>query len=284
MGVTVPGLWSNAAVPARSDPRVDDRSELAEFLKARRGAVGPSDVGLPEGGRRRTPGLRREEVAMLAGVSVSWYTWLEQGRPINASVEVLDALARVLRLDPAQHDHLMELGGHSIRHSGSPLGADVPEWAERLLSSVDPAPAYLMGPMWEYLAWNDAQADLFPPMPALPDDERNLVWVVFAVPETRTFIVDWELEARRVLSQFRADVTPWRDEPAVRDLVARLRAASPEFDEWWDRHDVAGFETRLRRFNHPTGGQLTYEYQQLIPAGRTDLRFVVQLPVKEESP
>lgn len=262
----------------------DDRSraELAEFLKARRAALGPADVGLPDGGRRRTPGLRREEVAMLAGVSVSWYTWLEQARPINASLEVLDALARVLRLDAAGRNHLVELAGHSIRHTGSPLGADVPEWAERLLRSVDPAPAYLLGPTWEYLAWNHAQASLFPPLVDLRAEERNLVWVVFALAETRELIVDWPDEARRVLSQFRADITPWRDEPAVVDLVTRLRSVSTEFDQWWDRHDVAGFETRLRRFNHPTDGRLTFEYQQLIPAGRTDLRFVVQLPVHEE--
>ena len=259
-------------------------SELPHFLRARRAAVQPSDVGLPAGVRRRTPGLRREEVAMLAGVSVSWYTWLEQGRPINVSIEVLDALARAFRLAPAERDHLVELAGHSIRHTGSPSGSDVPEWAERLLSSVDPAPAYLLGPTWEYLAWNEAQARLFPPMPDLPDDERNLVWVVFALPETRELIVDWHQEARRVLSQFRADITPWRDEPAVVDLVARLRSVSPEFDEWWERHDVAAFETRLRRFNHPVDGQLTFEYQQLIPAGRTDLRFVVQLPIDDDVP
>jgi len=258
------------------------RIELGEYLRTRRAAVGPADVGLPDGGRRRTPGLRREEVAMLAGVSVSWYTWMEQGRPINVSLDVLDALARVLRLDPAQRDHLIALAGHSIRATGSPLGSDVPEWAERLLRSMDPAPAYLLGPTWEYLAWNESQARLFPPMLDLPPEERNLVWVVFALPETRELIVDWPTEARRVLSHFRADITPWRDEPAVVDLVARLRSASPEFDEWWDLHDVAAFETRLRRFNHPTEGRLTYEYQLLIPAGRTDLRFVVQLPVDEE--
>ena len=255
--------------------------ELPHFLRARRGAVQPADVGLPPGGRRRTPGLRREEVAMLAGVSVSWYTWLEQGRPINVSLEVLDALARVLRLDPAERDHLVELAGHSIRHTGTPAGADVPEWAERLLSSVDPAPAYLLGPTWEFLAWNAAMEHLFPPLADLPTNERNLVWVMFAMPETRDLIVDWSTEARRVLSQFRADITPWRDEPAVVDLVARLRSVSSQFDEWWERHDVAGFETRLRRFNHPTDGQLTFEYQQLIPAGRTDLRFVVQLPISD---
>lgn len=215
---------------------------------------------------------------MLAGVSVSWYTWLEQGRDINASVDVLDALARVLRLGPVERDHLVALAGHSIRATGSPTGSDVPEWAERLLRSMEPAPAYLLGPTWEYLAWNDAQARLFPPIAQLPPEERNLVWAVFAVPETRELIVNWHDEARRVISQFRADIVPWRDEPKVVDLIDRLRAASTEFDEWWDRHDVAGFETRLRHFRHPLDGERTFEYQQLIPAGRTDLRFVIQLP------
>lgn len=256
-------------------------SDLGDFLRARRAAVQPADVGLPPGGRRRTPGLRREEVAMLAGVSVSWYTWMEQGRPINVSVEVLDALARVLQLDSAQRDHLVQLAGHAIRRTGNPLGSDVPEWAQRMLDGMDPAPAYLLGPTWEYLAWNASQAHLFPRIAELPPEERNLVWAVFALPETRTLIVDWPAEARRVLSQFRADIAPWRDEPAVVDLVARLRAASPEFDEWWVEHDVAGFETRLRRFDHPTDGPLTFEYQVLIPAGRPDLRFVVQLPVED---
>lgn len=256
--------------------------ELGGFLRSLREATAPETVGLPAGGRRRTPGLRREEVAMLAGVSVSWYTWLEQGRPIKASVDVLDALARVFTLDDAARDHLVQLAGHRTRHTGSPIGADVPAWADRLLDSLDPIPAYLLGPTWEYLGWNAAQADLFPPLVDLPDDERNLVWVVFALDEVKALITDWEDEARRVLAQFRADITPWRDDPGVIDLVARLRSASTEFDEWWDRHDVSGFETRLRRFNHPVRGPLVFEYQQLIPAGRADLRVVMQLPVTDD--
>lgn len=217
---------------------------------------------------------------MLAGVSVSWYTWLEQGRPIKASLDVLDALARVFALDDAERDHLVALAGHRLRHTGSPAGVDVPDWAERLLDSLDPIPAYLLGPTWEYLGWNHAQAELFPAIAALPPEERNLVWVMFAVEEVRSLIIDWEAEARRMLAQFRADITPWRDDPAVSELVERLRRVSREFDRWWELHDVSGFETRLRRFNHPRRGPLLFEYQQLIPAGRTDLRVVMQLPVK----
>ncbi|NLA36049.1 MAG: helix-turn-helix domain-containing protein [Actinobacteria bacterium] len=254
--------------------------ELGAFLRRRRESTKPAEVGLVDAGRRRTPGLRREEVAMLAGVSVSWYTWLEQGRPIKASIDVLDALARVFALDETERDHLIALAGHRLHHTGSPTGVDVPEWAERLLDSLDPIPAYLLGPTWEYLGWNRAQAELFPAMTALPDEERNLVWVMFAVAEVRSLIADWELEAHSMLTQFRADITPWRDDPAVVDLVDRLRRVSAEFDRWWEGHDVSGFQTRLRRFNHPTRGPLLFEYQQLIPAGRTDLRVVMQLPVQ----
>ena len=251
------------------------RNDLAEFLKARRAAVSPEDAGLEPGGRRRTPGLRREEVALLAGVSVSWYTWLEQGRPINASADVLDAVER---------DHLFELAGHTTHGVQAQTGdAALPAGTDALLDALEPAPAYFLGPRWEYLAWNRAQARLYPALDTLPDAERNLVWVVFARDDARALIVDWEDEARRVLSQFRADVTPRRDDPEVVALVARLRAASPEFDEWWPRHDVAGFATRQRRFHHPEGGELTFSYQVLIAAGAPDVRLVVQLPDDEHT-
>jgi transcriptional regulator with XRE-family HTH domain len=260
-------------------PGVERRVDLAEFLRARRAALTPEQVGLVPGPRRRTPGLRREEVALLAGVSVSWYTWLEQGRPINVSDDVLDSLARVLRLDPVERRYLAELAGRGL-HGAEVQPLAVPDWGPRLLAALEPAPAYLMGPTWDYLAWNDAMAHLFPPLMALAPDERNLVWVMFARPETRDLIIGWEDEARQVLSQFRAETTAIRDDPAVVSLVARLRDTSPEFAEWWGRHDVAGFHTRLRRFRHPTDGLLTFEYQQFVVAGEADLRLVVQLPVE----
>jgi len=258
---------------------VDNRTEIREFLRTRRAKITPQQAGLSAyGGNRRVPGLRREEVAMLAGVSVSWYTWLEQGRPINVSDEVLDSLARVLQLDSVECRYLAELAGHHDRVADA-HPVKVPDWGPRMLAALDPAPAYLMGPTWDYLAWNDAMAHLFPPLTTLAPEDRNLVWVMFALPETRRLILGWEDEARQVLSQFRAETTAIRDDPAVVSLVARLRATSPEFDEWWGRHDVAGFHTRMRRFRHPDDGLLIFEYQQFVVAGEPDLRLVVQLPV-----
>lgn len=254
-------------------------ADLAEFLRARRAALAPADVGLAPGGRRRTAGLRREEVAILAGVSVSWYTWLEQGRPIKASRDVLDALARALRLDPVEHDHLVALAGHPLRRPVTPGHDEAPAPLRRLLDALAPCPAYVLGPRWDFLAWNTPMARLFPPLATLPAEERNLVWVVFADPYARSLIGDREVEARRILSLFRAEVVPYADDPAVRRLVERLREASPEFAAWWPRHDVGGFEARLRRFHHPEAGLLVFEQEQLVPAGEPDLRVVVHLGV-----
>ena len=144
---------------------------------------------------------------------------------------------------------------------------------------VEPCPAYVLGPTWDYLAWNPAHRRLFPVIDALPAPERNLVWTVFANPSARTLIVDWEQEARRVLSQFRADTVAYADDEVVKDLVARLLEASPEFAAWWPRHDVAGFASRVRRFAHPLAGLLTFEHLQLVPAGADQLRVIVHLGI-----
>ena len=258
------------------------RADLAEFLRARRAALSPADVGLAPGARRRTAGLRREEVALLSGVSVSWYTWLEQGRPINASDDVLDALARTLRLDPVERDYLRALAGHPRRRAIDPARDTAPEGVRRLLEALEPCPAYALGPRWDFLAWNAGQRRLHPAIETLPSENRNLVWLLFADAEVRSLVGDWELEARRVLSQFRAETTPVRDDPAVGELVARLVDASPEFATWWPCHDVGGFERRIRTFHHPRAGLLRFDHHQLVPAGEPDIRVIVHLPIADD--
>jgi transcriptional regulator with XRE-family HTH domain len=256
------------------------RAELAEFLRARREALSPEQVSLPRGRSRRTPGLRREEVALLAGVSVTWYTWLEQGRRINASDDVLRAIGRALRLDVAGQDHLVLLA-----HPVSPNGAepfspdDVPTALRRLIDGFEPAPAYVLGPHWEFAAWNAAEARLYPPLDQLEGLERNLMWVLFTHAAVRQLIVDWDVHARQALAEFRAATISVRRDPQMVELVERLQCESDEFRAWWPEHDVARFETRLRRFDHPTAGLLTFEYQQLTPSEWPALRVVVQLPV-----
>ncbi|MET0327079.1 MAG: helix-turn-helix transcriptional regulator [Ilumatobacteraceae bacterium] len=257
------------------------RAELAEFLRARREAVAPEQVKLPRGRGRRTPGLRREEVALLAGVSVTWYTWLEQGRRINASNDVLRSIGRALRLDEAGQQHLVMLAQPVSSGPGTSLATpdEVPSALRRLIEGFEPAPAYVLGPHWEFAAWNDAQGRLYPPLDRLDGLERNLIWVLFAHGAVRELIVDWDIHARQALAEFRAATIAVRHDPEMVELVTRLSEASAEFRTWWPEHDVARFETRLRRFNHPRAGLLTFEYQQLSPAEWPALRVVVQLPV-----
>ena len=256
---------------------MDHRSELAEFLRARRDAVTPEQVGLPRGPGRRIPGLRREEVAMLAGVSITWYTWLEQGRRINASPDVLSAIGRALRLDEAGADHLLGLA----QPWAAPIDApqEAPSALVRLIESMEPAPAYVLGPRWEFLAWNAAQARLYPRIVDLHGLERNLLWALFADPFTRELIVDWDIHARQALAEFRAGTTVLRGDPDLAELVEKIAAESDEFAAWWPEHDVAHFETRIRRFRHPAAGVLTFEYQQLAPVEWPGLRVTCQLPV-----
>lgn len=254
------------------------RDELAAFLRTHREALRPEEVGLPRGRARRTPGLRREEIALLAGVSLTWYTWLEQGRPINASVEVLDALARTLRLDEAGRQHLLALADRGILE---PLTApdEAPDALVRLITSMEPAPAYVLGPRWEFLAWNQAQARLYPAIEQLVGRQRNLLWVMFAEPSARALISDWSEQSRRILAEFRAGTAALRNDAEVVALVGELTDVSGEFADWWAALDVAQFQTRIRRYHHTRAGDLVFEYQQLTPSEWPGLKVVCQLPV-----
>lgn len=214
---------------------------------------------------------------MLAGVSLTWYTWLEQGRRINASHDVLRSIGRALRLDDAGLEHLLSLTEPGTATIAAPT--EPPSALVRLLDALMPAPAYVLGPVWEFVGWNTAQARLYPRIAELEAPRRNLMWVLFADPATRELIVDWDIHARQAMAEFRSATTAVRHDPVMIELVGLLTEESSEFAEWWSEHDVSGFETRLRRFNHPTAGELTFEYQQLTPAEWPSLRIVAQLPV-----
>lgn len=261
-----------------STDRVDRHRDLGDFLRTRRAAVDPVDVGLPAGSRRRAPGLRREEVALIAGVSVTWYTWLEQGRDVNPSRSVLDALARALLLDDAEHAHLLVLADDAPGPSAPVDDGPPPDTLVRAVDALDPSPGYVLGPRWEYLACNEAQERLYPAA-GLPDEDRNLLVIVLTDPTARALIVDWEVEARHMVTEFRAAVAGRRDDPALDALVDRLRSDSPEFDRWWSDHDVTGFHSRLRRYEHPSAGLLTFEYLAFAPAEWPTFRLVGQLGV-----
>jgi transcriptional regulator with XRE-family HTH domain len=254
------------------------RAELADFLRARRTALKPEDVGLPGGGRRRTPGLRREELAALAGVGTTWYTWLEQGRDVRASLGVLDALAKALRLTPAERAHLIRLGRGE---TPAPLPAErevVSDTLRRLVDSFD-FPAYLLGRRYDHLAYNRATEALFPALRDVPPAERNQLWLVFTHPAWRTLYTSWEEQARRLLARFRAGYSDQIGDPAFEELVERLMNASPEFREWWPRHEVVGPGEGRKRILHPTAGWLEFEHAVFRHAENSDQLLVMYSPV-----
>ena len=250
------------------------RRELAEFLRSRRAQVDPRDSGLPPGGPRRTPGLRREEVALLSGVSSTWYTWLEQGRDIRPSRQVVEALARTLRMSPAESEYVLRLTGH---RGTAPAGAaaGMPGHVQRLLDALGTSPAYAITADWSIAGWNRAYERFYPGVAAVSAAERNLLWLVFTDPAVRALLADWPGDSQRFLTQFRAEVGHRLADPAVVDLVTRLEAASPHFRAGWASHDVDRFSSAERRFEHPEVGSLLLEHHQLTPADAPGLQLVV---------
>jgi transcriptional regulator with XRE-family HTH domain len=259
----------------RSDsPPASGGWELADLLRARRAGLQPVDVGLPPGGRRRTKGLRREEVAQLAGISTTYYTFLEQGRNLRPSAEVLDGLGRALRLSATECRHLHELvrGGDSgsTPATGESIAPDVVDLVERL----DPEPAYVTGRCWDVLAANRAARALWTDWPALPADERNMLWWTLMDPVARAVLVDWEAEASALLARFRAAAARHPEDPRFGSLVERLHAGSPEVRAWWPRHDVGAVGPGVKRIRHPELGEIELRYVVLLVADDPEQKVV----------
>jgi transcriptional regulator with XRE-family HTH domain len=260
------------------------RTELAAFLRVQRARLRPADVGLPEDlepGLRRTPGLRREEVAQLSGVGVTWYTWLEQGRNISASEQVIDALARALLLDPDQHRHLRGLAG-LVTTSGETHVGDVLPRLQRLVDAAAPNIASIYDVHLDYVVWNTPYTRIRHDPARLPDDRRNLMWMMFTDVENRARMVRWEPAARAVLGQFRAAVGRRPDDPRFVMLVAELTDASPTFREWWAEYPVRDFKSLTLKIDHPQIGRLDLEMFQLHPVEHPDLLMVLQVPAGQD--
>jgi transcriptional regulator with XRE-family HTH domain len=213
------------------------RTELADFLRSRRERITPDDVGLPSGGRRRTPGLRREEVALLAGVGVTWYTWLEQGRPINVSVQVLESIARTLRMDAQERWHLFELAGVTLVPTSSER-PQPPVQVQGILDQLDPFPAVVLSDRYDILGYNRAYNWMAGDLDALDPGERNQLWLFFTSPHWKGMCLRREEGAGHLVASMRMAMTQHLDDPLWQSLVARLREASSEFDTIWRRHDV----------------------------------------------
>nr|WP_242666434.1 helix-turn-helix transcriptional regulator [Parafrankia irregularis] len=259
------------------------RSDLALFLRSRRERITPDDVGMPPGPRRRTPGLRREEVAQLAGVGVTWYTWLEQGRPINASPQVLDAVARTLRLGSAEREHLYRLADTPQPHPGPDEEATgIPPDIRTILDSLDPLPAALVNARSDVLGFNSTFALMAPCLVNAPVDERNSVWFTFtAPPACRPIVHSAELAAEHA-GIFRYRYSQHLGEPGWQEFVHRLSAASPDFARLWASHDVVPPRPCNKIFRYPGIPDIATRSTNLELSYQPGTRVIVYTPVDDE--
>jgi transcriptional regulator with XRE-family HTH domain len=255
------------------------RRELASFLKNRRYRLSSSDFGITCNPRRRVRGLRREEVADLAGVSNIWYTWLEQGRDVHPSIQVLDSLSKVLRLTRQEIAHLYSLAGIPIATVHPQADDAVGKALQRLLDGFHPYPAYVRGPRWDTLAWNQAACELYGDFNQKKGLERNSLWRMFTRADYLDIFPDWPQLAQNMLGQFRVSYGKHIGDPAFEMLVQTLLQESERFSEWWQHHDVLGTPVGRKRFNHPTLGNLVFEHQSFSVADEPDLRITVYMPV-----
>src|SRR5260370_18666846 len=259
------------------------RAELAAFLRSRRERITPEDVGLAPGIRRRTAGLRREEVAMLAGVGVTWYTWLEQGRPIKASTQVLDAVARTLKLDQPEREHLYRLAEvpEATAAASAAQIAQVAPDMQRILDGMTTLPASILNERFDLLARNHAYAALFPRVVSQPSCERNTLWLSFTHSPCCHPYLNRDEQLGMLVAQLRAAYGRHVGEPAWTKFVRRLQAASPEFGRLWAQHEVASPTAYLKVFRHPAHDRLVMTTTSLGVLAAPGTRMVVYTPADE---
>jgi transcriptional regulator with XRE-family HTH domain len=252
---------------------IERRHDLSDFLRTRRAKIIPSDVGLVDGARRRTPGLRREEVALLANIGTTWYTRLEQGLPINVSTDVLAAIARALRLTSDERRHLYLLAGLAL--SFAPREEEqVSDLVLRVLETLEPSPAYIRGRRWDALAWNRS-ADALADFSGATGLERNIVWRLFRDEGSQCRYGDLPSTMRRCVANFRTVAAKYPNDPAFTELIDDLRTNSPAFKQLWAEHDVLGSTEGLKRFLHPELGEFILDYTAFDLPGDGDMRMIV---------
>jgi hypothetical protein len=267
---------------AAQRPAERRRAELGDFLKARRARLSPADFGMPPGSRRRTPGLRREEVALLAGVGVTWYTWLEQGREINASTQVLDAVASTLRLDRVEREHLYRLA------EATPLRTEclrqaAPDTIREIVHSLDPLPAALINSRFDILLSNGASEELFWEWHSLPCVHKNTLWCCVTEPAARGNLLEYDAHVRYLVARLRTAYSRHIGDPDWEEDIRRLASLSRDFAELWARHEVADSESRTLTYLHPRAGTLSLVVSELNVPDMPEARIVVYTPRDEET-
>lgn len=250
------------------------RQSLGAFLRSARGRISPADHGLPPGVRRRTPGLRREELAQLCGISTTWYTWIEQGREVSVSADVWCRLAAALRLARAERHYLFSLAECADPEAGRPDAIALPDGLSDCVDTIG-CPAYILDQSWNVLAWNTALQHVFDGWPGR--GSSNLLHYIFLDPAARSLVVDWETRASRVVAEFRADVAAQASDPDIQSLVMRLQSESPLFARSWTRQAVVEREGGVREFDHPVDGRMRFRQYTFRLAIRPDCKLVMLL-------
>ncbi|MFF4603394.1 helix-turn-helix transcriptional regulator [Streptomyces sp. NPDC001339] len=279
---TIPTLGGDPTTPAfRREPTTPTRrGELGAFLRSRRERLSPAALGLPVAPRRRARGLRRDEVAERAGISSSWYAWLEQGR-VRTSEQVLRAVARALCLDGAETAHVL-----SFVEDTAGAAARPPGWVSRnllsLVESVAPNPAVVIDPHWDLLAWNAGYAALLTDPARLPPKRRNLPWLVFRWAPARTLLVDWESEARGLLGQFRANAARHPEDRRYAEIADEI-TRDPDAARWYEQRETAVYQPAVRHFRHPKAGELRLRYVKLAALDEPGHHFLCYLPDDAEA-
>jgi len=255
--------------------------ELGDFLKTRRARISPSQVGILNNSRRRTPGLRREEVAQLSGISLTWYTWLEQGRDIQVSTQVIESLSRVLLLNKEEQVHLHML-------ANQPLPTEIPEYQghinpilQNFLDSVPTSPSLIIDQRWNVIAWNKSARLVLGDFPKMNARERNIVWSMFALEEYKTLIVDWELHAKGLLGMFRSSFGQYTEDQWISQLTNDLKETSSVFKSWWSLHEIKGNSQTYKSINHPNAGILHFEVSKFDVSNNSGLKLIVHTPSNE---
>jgi transcriptional regulator with XRE-family HTH domain len=258
------------------------RREIADFLKTRRMRRQPEELGLPRGRRRRTPGLRREEVAAAAGVSAEWYTWLEQARDVRPSAQVLTRIGAALRLEPNESRHLLTLGGYAVPASGSdlPRSVSVSLRLQRLIDQMDFGPAWVFGERWDIVAWNRAASVIHGDLAGLQGIERNALYQLFLGDRMRSMLVDWDTHGRMCVAKLRATYASRVDDPWFNELVTLLRTRSEQFEAWWNQNDIETSQEGVKHYEHPQAGRLVFDYSVLdvLDERMSSLRLVAYVP------
>jgi MmyB-like transcription regulator ligand binding domain/Helix-turn-helix domain len=258
------------------------RRELGAFLRSRRERISPERVGLPRGPRRRTPGLRREEVAQLAAVGVTWYTWLEQARDIQVSPQVLDAIARTLQMDANERAHLFVLAGsHDPVPSTDCRGVPAP--LQQILEQLEPFPAAVVNSRFDILAYNRTYGRLVCDLDALPAEDRNLMWLAFTHPDWREALPDRDEVVRAMAAKFRASMAEHIGEPTWKSLLKRIQQESEEFREVWARHEVVQPDNRGKCYLNRFVGRMNFENTALWFGPRQGPRLITYTPADDET-